>query len=59
MPEKPVKPEIAKGKEKEKKKEFVKFKPNKMCPKCNSRMAEHSDRFTCGKCAYTEFKPKK
>ena len=32
------------------------YKPGKMCPKCNSRMAGHADRYTCGKCSYTEFK---
>jgi small subunit ribosomal protein S27Ae len=35
------------------------YKPGKMCPKCGSRMAEHSDRYTCGKCGYTEFKSQK
>lgn len=31
---------------------------NKSCPKCGSGnfMAEHSNRRTCGKCNYTEFK---
>lgn len=32
------------------------YKPGKMCPKCNSRMAEHVDRYSCGKCGYTEFR---
>ena len=31
----------------------------KFCPKCGSRMGEHKDRFSCGKCKYTEFKEKK
>ena len=28
------------------------------CPKCSEAtyMAEHKDRYTCGKCGYTEFK---
>ncbi|HJJ50619.1 MAG TPA: 30S ribosomal protein S27ae [Methanocorpusculum sp.] len=28
------------------------------CPRCGPGvfMGEHSDRFTCGKCGYTEFK---
>ncbi len=28
------------------------------CPKCGGGvfMAEHEDRFSCGKCGYTEFK---
>ncbi|MDD3263702.1 MAG: 30S ribosomal protein S27ae [Candidatus Nanoarchaeia archaeon] len=30
----------------------------KVCPKCGNAifMAEHKDRFTCGKCSYTEMK---
>ncbi|MDO8633989.1 MAG: 30S ribosomal protein S27ae [archaeon] len=30
----------------------------KTCPKCGAAvfMAEHKDRFGCGKCAYTEWK---
>jgi small subunit ribosomal protein S27Ae len=28
----------------------------KICPKCNCFMAEHKDRYYCGKCHYTEFK---
>ena len=30
----------------------------KSCPECGSGyfMGEHKDRFTCGKCAHTEFK---
>jgi small subunit ribosomal protein S27Ae len=34
---------------------------NRTCPKCGAGvfMAEHKDRFTCGKCSYTEFKSKK
>lgn len=44
---------------KEKKKEFAPYKPGRGCPKCQSRMAEHSDRYACGKCGYTEFKQKK
>ena len=43
----------------DKKKSIKPYKPSKLCPKCNSRMAEHADRYTCGKCAYTEFKQKK
>ncbi|MEM0094525.1 MAG: 30S ribosomal protein S27ae [Candidatus Micrarchaeaceae archaeon] len=40
----------------EKKKIIKPYKPGKFCPKCGSRMAEHSDRYTCGKCHYTEWK---
>jgi small subunit ribosomal protein S27Ae len=29
---------------------------NKKCPKCSVFMASHKDRFSCGKCGYTEFK---
>ncbi len=30
----------------------------RVCPKCGQGifMAEHKDRFTCGKCSYTEWK---
>jgi small subunit ribosomal protein S27Ae len=39
------------------------FKPYKealkRCPKCSSRLAEHKDRFSCGKCGYCEFRNKK
>ncbi|MCL5100743.1 MAG: 30S ribosomal protein S27ae [Candidatus Marsarchaeota archaeon] len=28
----------------------------KFCPKCGVRMASHKNRFTCGKCNYTEWK---
>ncbi len=30
----------------------------KFCPKCGVRMANHNDRFSCGKCGYTEWKKK-
>ncbi|MFH1211889.1 MAG: 30S ribosomal protein S27ae [Candidatus Woesearchaeota archaeon] len=29
---------------------------NKKCPKCSVFMANHKDRYACGKCGYTEFK---
>jgi len=34
---------------------------NKTCPKCGKGvfMAKHSNRWTCGKCGYTEFESKK
>jgi len=33
----------------------------KFCPKCGPGvfMAEHKDRWSCGKCGYTEFKRKR
>ena len=32
----------------------------KFCPKCEgSFLAEHEDRYSCGRCGYTEFKEKK
>ncbi|HDI73520.1 MAG TPA: 30S ribosomal protein S27ae [Candidatus Korarchaeota archaeon] len=31
----------------------------RFCPRCGSFMAEHKDRYTCGKCGYTEFKTRK
>jgi small subunit ribosomal protein S27Ae len=46
-------------KEVKKKKTFKEYKPGRSCPKCGSRMGEHKDRFSCGKCKYTEFKEKK
>ncbi|MEA2054585.1 MAG: 30S ribosomal protein S27ae [Candidatus Thermoplasmatota archaeon] len=46
------------------KRELYEIKDNKLvrkrktCPKCGDGvfMAEHADRFNCGKCGYTEFK---
>jgi small subunit ribosomal protein S27Ae len=41
---------------------FYEIKENKVllrrrkCPRCGSFMAEHENRFSCGKCGYTEFK---
>ncbi|MDR3063076.1 MAG: 30S ribosomal protein S27ae [Methanobrevibacter sp.] len=31
---------------------------NKICPRCGNGvfMADHSDRYACGKCGYTEIK---
>lgn len=49
---------MAEKKEKEKKKAGP-YKSGKQCPKCNSRMGDHADRYACGKCGYTEFKQKK
>ncbi len=47
----------AKAKEK---KTFAPYKEAiKRCPKCSSRLADHQNRFSCGKCGYSEFKPKK
>ncbi len=42
-----------------KKKERKAYSQGRQCPKCQSRMADHSDRFSCGRCGYTEFKQKK
>ena len=52
---------IIMAEEKEKKKEKKKFRPYKKlksCPKCGSgtRLAEHADRFSCGKCGYMELR---
>lgn len=41
---------------KEGKKEFRKYKPGRLCPKCGSHMADHANRASCGRCGYTEFK---
>ena len=34
---------------------------HRTCPRCGAGifLAEHADRYTCGKCGYTEFKKKK
>ena len=45
--------------QKKEKKKPKPFKPGRQCQKCGSRMAEHADRFACGKCGYTEFKARK
>lgn len=36
------------------------IRKRKTCPKCGPGvfLAEHEDRYTCGKCGYTEFKKK-
>ncbi|MFP3318551.1 MAG: 30S ribosomal protein S27ae [Thermoplasmata archaeon] len=36
------------------------IRKRKSCPKCGPGvfLAEHQDRYTCGKCGYTEFKKK-
>ena len=44
---------------KEQKKSFTPYKQHRQCPKCGSGMAEHSDRLSCGRCGYTEFKNQK
>lgn len=41
------------------KKEVNQYKPGRQCPKCSSRMADHKNRYACGKCGYTEFKQQK
>ncbi len=39
------------------KKSFSAYKPAaKFCSKCGARMADHKDRYACGKCGYTELK---
>ena len=43
---------------KEGKKAAVYKQGAKYCPKCGARMADHKDRYACGKCRYTEFKGK-
>jgi len=41
------------------KKQITPYKAGRQCPKCQARMADHADRYACGKCGYTEFKQKK
>ncbi|MEM2175090.1 MAG: 30S ribosomal protein S27ae [Candidatus Micrarchaeia archaeon] len=45
-------------KKKEKKEIEYKYKKGRYCPKCGPgvKLAEHSDRFSCGKCGYFEKK---
>ncbi len=43
-------------KKESKAKKIKAYKPGKQCPKCGRRMAEHANRFSCGKCGYAEFK---
>ena len=49
-----------KAAKKEAKKKVIKpYRPAaKFCPKCGSRMADHKDRYACGKCGFTEWKEK-
>ncbi|MEM0147816.1 MAG: 30S ribosomal protein S27ae [Candidatus Micrarchaeaceae archaeon] len=49
---------MADKKEAKNEKKINEYKSGKACPKCGSRMAEHADRYSCGKCGYTEFKEK-
>lgn len=45
--------------DKKAKKKVAAFKAaEKFCPKCGVRMANHKDRFSCGKCSFTEMKKK-
>lgn len=46
---------MADAKPKEKKKAIKAYKSGRQCPKCGRRMAEHKNRFSCGKCGYAEF----
>ena len=61
MAEKDDKPKKDKGGDSAGKKKAKKFKPyakHRTCPKCGSgvRLAEHANRFACGKCGYFEKK---
>jgi small subunit ribosomal protein S27Ae len=44
--------------EKEKEKKVYTYKKGRYCPKCGPgvKLAEHSDRYSCGKCGYFEKK---
>ncbi|MDO8339117.1 MAG: hypothetical protein Q7T16_00495 [Candidatus Burarchaeum sp.] len=48
------------GGKKPQKKKFKLYKKLRACPKCGTgtRLAEHPDRFACGKCGYMERKGK-
>lgn len=43
---------------KKEKKNVVTYKKGRSCPRCGAgvRLAEHKDRFSCGKCGYMEKK---
>jgi small subunit ribosomal protein S27Ae len=49
---------MAEGEKKEKK--IKVYKKHRFCPKCGAGvwLAEHEDRYSCGKCGYTEMKKK-
>jgi small subunit ribosomal protein S27Ae len=57
--EKKKRKKIKKGEKYEVKGKEMKRK-NKFCPKCGAGvfLAEHRDRYSCGKCSYTEWKEK-
>ncbi len=40
--------------DKKKLKEFI--PAERMCPKCGVRMANHKERYSCGRCGFTEWK---
>ncbi len=42
-------------------KKIAAYRPKRSCPKCGTgvHLAEHADRFACGKCGYFEKKMKK
>jgi len=44
--------------EKKKEKKLYKYKAGRFCPKCGEgvKLAEHKDRYSCGKCGYYEKK---
>jgi len=46
--------------QKKEKKSVKAYKAGRYCPKCGPgvRLAEHANRFSCGKCRYAEMKPK-
>ena len=57
MAEEKKKTQAPAAKQKEKKKPH-KYTPGKNCPKCGAgvRLAEHKNRYSCGKCGYFEKK---
>ncbi len=58
MAKKKHKPSKSTSKYKKYKKDGDKIIPSRICPKCGPGifMAEHKDRYHCGKCGYAEFK---
>lgn len=49
-----------KGASKKEKKSIAPWRPRRTCPKCGPgrHLAEHANRFSCGRCGYLETKAK-
>jgi len=49
---------VAEEKKGAKEKKIIPYRKRRACPKCGAgvRLAEHQNRFSCGKCGYMEAK---